>query len=149
MSWTEDQITELVKLWNEGKTTAEIGRALGKTKNAVVGKAHRLSLSARPSPIKRSKAAETATPSAKKAAARTPKAPPQQPEAQGKRKPLCQWPFGHPDMPDFHFCLKPALPSKPYCAEHCAVAYIPLTRKGETRSVAPKAIGKSQGSQPG
>lgn len=53
MDWTEDTIIRLRGLWAEGHSTAEIGRRLGVTKNAVVGKAHRLDLPARPSPIRR------------------------------------------------------------------------------------------------
>ena len=53
MEWTEDVIGRLKALWAEGHSTAEIGRRLGVSKNAVVGKAHRLSLAARPSPIRR------------------------------------------------------------------------------------------------
>jgi GcrA cell cycle regulator len=53
MEWTVDTIVRLRELWDEGHSTAEIGRRLGFSKNAVVGKAHRLDLSARPSPIRR------------------------------------------------------------------------------------------------
>ena len=53
MSWTPELIKELKKLWKKGLTTGEIGRILGISKNAVVGKAHRLGLESRPSPIKR------------------------------------------------------------------------------------------------
>ena len=53
MSWTSDKIKQLKKLWAKGKTTVEIAKELGISKNSVIGKAHRLSLSARPSPIKR------------------------------------------------------------------------------------------------
>jgi len=53
MEWTEDAIVRLRALWDEGHSTAEIGRRLGVSKNAVVGKAHRLDLPARPSPIRR------------------------------------------------------------------------------------------------
>ena len=49
--WTDDLIAELSALWDEGHSTAEIGRRLGVTKNAIVGKAHRLNLPARPSPV--------------------------------------------------------------------------------------------------
>ncbi len=52
MEWAEDTIVRLRSLWDEGLSTAEIGRRLGITKNAVVGKAHRLDLPARPSPIR-------------------------------------------------------------------------------------------------
>lgn len=53
MDWTEEAIGRLRALWAEGLSTAEIGRRMGISKNAVVGKAHRLNLSARPSPIRR------------------------------------------------------------------------------------------------
>jgi GcrA cell cycle regulator len=53
MDWTPEAIEALRGFWSEGHSTAEIGRRMGISKNAVVGKAHRLNLSARPSPIRR------------------------------------------------------------------------------------------------
>ena len=53
MEWNEEAITRLRALWDEGLSTAEIGRRMNVSKNAVVGKAHRLGLVARPSPIRR------------------------------------------------------------------------------------------------
>lgn len=53
MEWNEEVIARLRALWDEGLSTAEIGRRLGVSKNAVVGKAHRLGLPPRPSPIRR------------------------------------------------------------------------------------------------
>ena len=53
MDWADDTIIRLRELWSEGHSTAEIGRRLGVSKNAVVGKAHRLELPPRPSPIRR------------------------------------------------------------------------------------------------
>ena len=53
MEWNDEVIGRLRGLWAEGLSTAEIGRRLGVTKNAIVGKAHRLDLTARPSPIRR------------------------------------------------------------------------------------------------
>lgn len=83
MSWTDERINTLKKMWKEGKSAAEIAKTLGKgvTRNAVIGKAHRMGLSGRPSPIKKPappkkdaapKVAKTAAPKAapaKKAAA--------------------------------------------------------------------------------
>ena len=60
MEWSEEVITQLRALWADGLSTAEIGRRLGVTKNAIVGKAHRLDLAARPSPIRRDPDAEPA-----------------------------------------------------------------------------------------
>ena len=138
MGWTEDEIKTLERLWDEGVTTTEIGNALGKTKNAVVGKAHRLKLSPRPSPIKRVRSdnKDSATGAKQKTSRQAKEASAKKLiEAKKRRGPVCQWPFGHPDEDDFHFCLKPVAPSKPYCAEHCAIAYVPPTRKGEQQKL--------------
>ena len=104
MSWTPELIASLENLWNDGLTTTEIGRRLGMSKNAVIGKAHRLGLSGRPSPIRRE----------------TRQARPARRIVTG---PVCQWPIGDPRLPGFHFCGEPALPGKPYCGSHCASAY--------------------------
>jgi len=53
MDWNEESIARLRQFWQDGHSTAEIGRRMGITKNAVVGKAHRLMLAPRPSPIRR------------------------------------------------------------------------------------------------
>lgn len=64
MEWNDETIARLRLLWDEGLSTAEIGRRLGVSKNAVVGKAHRMMLPPRPSPIRRDGAAtpRSATP---------------------------------------------------------------------------------------
>ncbi len=51
-TWTPKKIAKLRELWDKGLSTSEIGKKLGVTKNSVVGKAHRLELDARMSPIK-------------------------------------------------------------------------------------------------
>ncbi len=115
MQWNDELIDGLKKLWNDGLSASEIGRALGISKNAVVGKAHRLGLESRPSPIKR-----TAPPVPVKAKV----------IAFSGRS--CCWPIGDPRMPDFHFCTANAVPGKPYCSEHAAQAYIsPKSSKKE------------------
>lgn len=54
MSWTDERISTLKKMWQQGKSASEIAEKLGGvTRNAVIGKAHRLGLSGRPSPIKK------------------------------------------------------------------------------------------------
>jgi GcrA cell cycle regulator len=77
MSWTEERIERLKKMWHDGATASEIAEKLGGvSRNAVIGKAHRLGLEARPSPVKPGEegAAPAAKP-AKKAQAPAPKAP--------------------------------------------------------------------------
>ena len=53
MPWNESNVERLRELWDQGLPTAQIGKLLGFTKNAVVGKAHRIGLERRPSPIRR------------------------------------------------------------------------------------------------
>lgn len=57
MDWTPAAIANLRRLWAEGHSTAEIARRMDTTKNAIIGKSHRLGLPGRPSPIKRKAAA--------------------------------------------------------------------------------------------
>jgi GcrA cell cycle regulator len=101
-TWTPERIDQLTLLWDEGVTTAEIGRRIGVTKNAVIGKVHRLGLVPR---------VITARP------------PPRRNvfEFTGS---VCMWPHGHPGDDDFHFCGERPVAGKPYCAAHAAVAYI-------------------------
>ncbi len=67
MSWTDERIEKLTKMWEGGATASQIAEELGGvSRNAVIGKAHRLGLKARPSPVK---------PNEKEAAAPAPKAP--------------------------------------------------------------------------
>ncbi|CCQ72443.1 GcrA family cell cycle regulator [Magnetospira sp. QH-2] len=73
--WTPDRIKLLTELWSEGLATGEIGRRLGFTKNAVIGKAHRLGLPKRQSPIQRAAAAKKTTPRETAPAKKASKAP--------------------------------------------------------------------------
>jgi GcrA cell cycle regulator len=92
MSWTPERIGKLEELWAEGHSTAEIGRRLGVSKNAVVGKAHRMKLPGRQSPIESKRKAKPATakaPAAAKPAAKpaaTPKATPKKAAAKAAPK---------------------------------------------------------------
>ena len=74
MSWTEERIATLTKMWESGSTASQIADELGGvSRNAVIGKAHRLGLKARPSPVK---AKEKKKPAAKKPVAKAPAAKP-------------------------------------------------------------------------
>jgi GcrA cell cycle regulator len=148
MEWTEETISLLRSFWEEGLPTAEIGRRLGITKNAVIGKAHRLVLPPRPSPIPAMRAAEAtesghspAPPLVRKTSPSAPRAPlsrglpPQRETAPQppffRRAQCCCWPLGEPGKPGFHFCDAPALPTKPYCAAHAEIAYVKIREKRE------------------
>lgn len=146
MTWTNERVAELMRLWEAGRSASEIGRLLGVSKNSVVGKAHRMKLKARPSPIKRGSAPQmrrTVAPPSKpavqapapakpvqpQAAAPAPARRPARPVARASGKgPNCLWPIGDPGDQDFHFCGAPAVAGKPYCDEHCARAYIVRNR---------------------
>ncbi len=62
MEWTDELIQQLTALWGEGLSTGAIARRMGISKNAVVGKAHRLNLTARPSPIRKDGVQKAAAP---------------------------------------------------------------------------------------
>ena len=111
MVWTPERIEMLQALWQEGHSASAIAEKLGGiSRNAVIGKAHRLFLPSRPSPIKRDESKPVAPPRA-----------PQPPLPQGVQ--ACMWPIGDPKTEGFHFCGEPAHPGRPYCSNHCAQAY--------------------------
>ena len=109
--WTDDVVARLTDLWNAGKSASEISKALGEgiTRNAVIGKAHRLGLKARPSPIVRDQGATILTLNDR----------------------MCKWPVGHPGEAGFHFCGKKAQGGMPYCVDHSQQAYQPGTSMQE------------------
>jgi GcrA cell cycle regulator len=86
MSWTDERIGTLRKMWEGGATASEIATELGGvSRNAVIGKAHRLGLKARPSPVKANDKKKTAAPAAKKPAAPAPAAVPRTPVEPAER----------------------------------------------------------------
>lgn len=155
MEWTEETIARLRALWDEGHSTAEIGRRLGVTKNAVVGKAHRLNLPARPSPIRRTQGAPRpqrsgvvrrvigptlpVLPAMQAAVRATEPLAPQtpfrvvtpSPRPTHARLSACCWPLGEPGTPSFRFCGDNALSGKPYCGEHANIAYVKVRDRRE------------------
>jgi len=112
MSWTDERVETLKALWGQGMSASEIAGVLGNvSRNAVIGKAHRLGLSGRPSPIKK-KPSRGAT-------------------ILALTERMCKWPLGDPKHHDFHFCGKNAQPGLPYCPEHAAIAYQSTSKKRE------------------
>ena len=109
--WTPLRISALIALWNEGLSTSEIGNRLGVTKNAVVGKVHRLGLPKRNSPIPKK-------PEPAKVLRFETLAPGQ-----------CSWPEGEPSTDGFRLCGEPIVEGKPYCASHCERAYVRVVKE--------------------
>ena len=118
--WTDERLEELKKLWALGLSISQIGEALGVSRNAIAGKAHRMGLPKRPSPISKPKAEK-------------PKA---ELVADEQDLPLrlelrqlvwsrskCCWPTGDPKKNGFVFCGDTVVPGKPYCLPHCKEAY--------------------------
>lgn len=119
MTWTDERIAELTRLKREGLSISEIGRVMGTSRCAVVGKLHRLGLTrSENSPIVRLPATASATlPSIERARS-------SRRSLDDWRPTTCSWPLGDPKTDDFSFCGAPIEPGRPYCSSHCAVAYV-------------------------
>ena len=149
--WTRELIARLRALWNEGHSAVEIGRRMGLSKNAVVGKAHRLDLPPRRRSIRRGgheprapeprrvhgpaspprSTASGPTPASREAPARPAiSATLACPTLDPSGRPCC-WPIGEPGRPGFRFCGRGAATGKPYCPEHVALAYVPASAARE------------------
>jgi GcrA cell cycle regulator len=150
MGWTEERVELLKKLWQDGLSASQIAKQLGGvTRNAVIGKVHRLGLSGRAAPSKPArtvfKAPRPARPvSVAPSAPRRLSAEPMlhaQPtpvryvdEAPGTATVLtlgahmCKWPIGDPSLETFTFCGRRS-GEGPYCVEHAQVAYQPPQSK--------------------
>lgn len=90
--------------------TKAIGRELGVSKNAVIGRAKRMGLTPRPSPL--AKCLHKLPQSSKVLVTLKNIAP------NG-----CLWPTGHPGEDGFHLCGEPKANGRPYCPDHCKRAY--------------------------
>lgn len=156
MSWNDERVELLKKLWGEGLSASQIaGRIGGVTRNAVIGKVHRLGLSGRATtsrmkthrprqrmaanakrPAQRPRFAQVGNPALR--ALYQPEAEPFVPSVEelviplAERKTIqtlvecsCRWPIGDPQMADFHFCGKNKVPGLPYCEFHARRAFQP------------------------
>lgn len=159
MAWTEERVEVLKKLWAEGHSASQIAKELGGvTRNAVIGKVHRLGLSgratpsrpvkrpprlARPKPRLRPDGSIVATKISRPVAEVGLKladkevlvALPPKPLADGEaatiltlRDSMCKWPIGDPADPRFAFCGRKAS-GGPYCSEHAKVAFQPAKKR--------------------
>jgi len=150
MGWTDERVELLKKLWQDGLSASQIAKQLGGvTRNAVIGKVHRLGLSGRAAPSKPARTVFKAPRPARPAAA-APSAPRRisEPaalaplpspvryvdEAPGTATVLtlgahmCKWPIGDPSLDSFTFCGR-GCDEGPYCLEHAQVAYQPPQSK--------------------
>ena len=135
-TWTDARIEVLTKLWRDGRSASAIARELGGvTRNAVIGKIHRLGLSGRAAPA-RPGSRRARTPKAERPAPRLRRAPALRPwPVVAEPVPLqgtadivsvgahaCRWPIGDPKAPGFALCGRRAVRGA-YCAPHGALAY--------------------------
>ena len=147
MGWTEEKVAKLKELWGKGNTASQIAEIIGGiSRNAVIGKAHRLNLSAK---IKTRTAASSQnfndttgekniqiTRRGRKNKFKSliiekdfePENPKQLEELDENS---CKWPIGHPDEKSFYFCGRSSLKDFSYCKLHLLYAYQPKGKKEE------------------
>ena len=146
MSWNEEKVTKLKELWGKGNTASQIATIIGGiSRNAVIGKAHRLNLSskirtrsARPDQNFNNNSEEN---NSKQRPGRKSKFKSLliekdfEPENPKKLEELdessCKWPVGHPEEESFYFCGRSSLKDFSYCKLHLLYAYQPKGRREE------------------
>ena len=144
MSWTDEKVAKLKELWGKGNTASQIAEIIGGiSRNAVIGKAHRLNLSAKikTRTVAKNKNFENSLDSQnikhKKIRGNRFKSliiekdfEPEQPkQLEELDDNSCKWPIGHPDEGSFYFCGRSSLKDFSYCKLHLLYAYQPKGKK--------------------
>jgi GcrA cell cycle regulator len=141
--WTDERAVLLAQLWNDGLRASQIAAELGGiTRNAVIGKVHRLGLSGRAKPAKARPRKPAPRPAKPRPTSprRFPVLRPQPADAQSTLDAValldlhndhCRWPLGDPRQSGFAFCGGPAdlAARRPYCAHHARIAYTGRVRQ--------------------
>ena len=146
MSWDDEKVAKLKELWGKGNTASQIAEIIGGiSRNAVIGKAHRLNLSAkikaRSSIVNQNYSTQNQEDKNKikkgrKNRFRTlliekdfePENPKQLEELDDNS---CKWPIGHPDEKTFYFCGRTSLKDFSYCKLHLLYAFQPKGKKDD------------------
>ena len=146
MSWTPEKQEKLKKLWKQGYTASQIATMLGDTtRNAVIGKAHRLNLQARAKSKKpaykaneeNNNVTENKTQKLGRKAKFKALLLDKSFEQENPKKleeltdDTCRWPIGHPYEKNFYFCGRKSLEKLPYCKLHVLYAFQPKNAKEE------------------
>ena len=151
MSWTEEKVSKLKELWGKGNTASQIAEIIGGiSRNAVIGKAHRLNLSAKIKTRtatsnqnfdnsvenKNNKLLKRSRKSRFKSLIIEKNFEPENPkQLEELDENSCKWPVGHPNEKSFYFCGRSSLKDFSYCKLHLLYAYQP---KGKKEDVADK-----------
>lgn len=163
--WTEERVELLGKLWGDGLSASQIAGVLGGgvTRNAVIGKVHRLGLAGRaksggqPAAARKPKPRQVTAPSLEAGQVQPDEPPEAEPAPRmpvshaapsqavaipvsqrvsilDLRDTMCRWPLGDPQSADFGFCGARSATGLPYCHDHCRIAYQPAAERRRLRA---------------